>query len=228
MNNKHTLLGLHPHDWHQGHGPPAPWTAEYEAGSSVRLVGRPQLLGRVAALYVDARDADHWALDDLRFGNYSMAASSASMPLSQFATRSGFLEQLADVGELHMAKVGNPAAAGAHVVGSDDPIRPLFDLGVAPVAVEIGIIATNISAEPRRLRAALLLAVRDDTPERVPGSVDLLHPGELTAPCEQCGTREDLYVMCQGVLWCRGCGSTRVEGTTRVPIVVRALRGGMR
>jgi hypothetical protein len=227
MNNKHMLLGLHPYDWHQGHAPPAPWTAEHAPGSSIHLVGRPQLPGRIGGLYVDARDADHWALDDLRFGNYSMAASSASMPLSQFATRSGFLEQLADVGELPMAEVGHPAADGSRAVGPDDPIRPLCDLGVAPIGLEIGIRATNISAQPRQLRAALLLTIRDDMPERVPGSSELLHPGELVAPCEQCGTREDLYVVGENIVWCRGCGSTRVAGQTRVPTVLRALRGAV-
>lgn len=227
MNNKHTLLGLHPDFWHQG-DPPAPWRGEYDPGTQIRLVGRPQLPGRVGALYVDARDADHWALDDLRFGNYSMAASSASMPMSQFATRAGFLEQLADVGELPMAEVGHPAADGSRAVEAGDPIRPLCDLGVAPIGMDIGILATNISAEPRRLRVALLLTVRDDMPERVPGSVELLHPGELVQPCEQCGTREDLYVMGENIVWCRGCGSTRVSGQTRVPTVIRALRGGVR
>jgi len=218
-NNKHTLLGLHPQGWRDGDGP-APWATKYDPGTTVRLVGRPQLLGRVGALYVDARDADHWALDDLRFGKDSMAASSASMPLSQFASRAGFLGQLADVGGLHMSKAGPEDRAGP-----DDPIRPLFDLGIAQIMMDIGIVATNISAEPRKLRAALLLTVRDDMPKRVPGSVELLPTGELTAPCERCGTGDDLYAMCAGVLWCRGCGSTRVEGVTRVPTVLRALRG---
>lgn len=154
---KHMLLGLQWPDYQQGRLSAQPHDQTWTRGHVIHLKATPQITCRIVSLIVDKPTAESWAMVDLRIGRNSLCASSAGIPLKPFAVDHALLEQMKEVGALHMADCGDPDSDTAGLPGVSDPIVPLFDLGVAQPGHEVSLIVTNIEGNEAAFCGALIV-----------------------------------------------------------------------